>query len=255
MTIDPFKIQGDDFDYHCNDNIKFVKNEFTAIIPFSDSVTIGFEKLKLDLESNPNKKVKITGFATSDEKNTSTYPNLAIARANDLKDYLVSKGFNASVFELEGIVKDKWIMVSDTLIGPASFDVMGIQVADEGTDEWTLLKNKINGNALVLYFNTNKSTENLSEDEKNRLDDISKYVKNVPDAMVRVVGHTDNVGANELNMSLGQSRAEFAKIFLVKKGVDSNKIETSSEGEDNPIAANTTEEGRAKNRRTVVTIK
>ncbi|HEY6144556.1 MAG TPA: OmpA family protein [Flavobacterium sp.] len=247
--LDPFVIQGDDFDYRCNDNIKFVKNEFAAIVPFSDSVTIGFEKLKMNLESNPNKTIKITGFATSDEKNTSTYPNLAIARANDLKNYLVSKGFNSNVFELDGVIKDKWQMISDTLIGPASFNVGLV------TDEWALFKNKINGDPLMLYFETNKSSKILKEDKEKRIEEIASYLKNVPGSMVVIVGHSDTVGARDLNMVLGQSRAEFAKKILVSKGIDSDRIETSSQGPDSPIADNGNEEGRSKNRRTVITIK
>ena len=73
--------------------------------------------------------------------------------------------------------------------------------------------------------------------------------------MVSVVGHTDNVGTRELNMKLGQTRADFAKKQLINEEIDSNKIETSSQGPDEPIADNSAAEGKSKNRRTVVTIK
>jgi OOP family OmpA-OmpF porin len=249
----PFTIKGSDFDYHCNDNIKFVKNETAALVPFSDSVAIGFKNLKTALQSNPNKKIKITGYSTSDEKNTTTFPNLALARANDLKKYLISTGFDANSFVLEGEIKDKWEMISDTLIGPASFNIIENEPASN--NQWEVLKAKINANPLILYFNTNESRENLSTEELTKIAEIATYLKNVPNAKVSIVGHSDSVGAREANIVLGQSRAEFAKAFLIKKGIDSKQIETSSQGPDNPIADNTSEEGKSKNRRTVVTIK
>lgn len=251
-VFDPFAIKGPNFDYHCIDNIKFVKNGSTAIVPFTDSVSIGFEKLKLELASNPSKKVKITGYATTDEKNTTTFPNLAIARANDLKTHLVSNGFNDAQFELEGIMKDKWQMVSDTLVGPASFEIFDGVVSG---DEWTALKDKINANPLVLYFDTNKSSENVTAEEQAKIADIVRYVQNVPEARINVVGHTDNVGTKEANASLGQTRATFAKNYLIKQGVAAAKIDTESQGQDAPIADNTTEAGKTQNRRSVITIK
>ena len=255
LVLDPFKIQGENFDYHCIDNIKFVKNGSEAVTPFADSVAIGFEKLKLELASNPNEIIRITGYATSDEKNTSTFPNLALARANDIKNYFVTNGFKDNQFELNGIIKDKWQMVSDTLVGPVSFEILKNQVKGSPSNDWVKVRETINANPLVLYFDTNKSSENLSSEEQNRVAEIAKYIKNVPDAMVSVVGHTDNVGTRELNMKLGQTRADFAKKQLINEEIDSNKIETSSQGPDEPIADNSTAEGKSKNRRTVVTIK
>lgn len=255
LVLDPFKIQGENFDYHCIDNIKFVKNGSEAVTPFADSVAIGFEKLKLELASNPNEIIRITGYATSDEKNTSTFPNLALARANDIKNYFVTNGFKDNQFELNGIIKDKWQMVSDTLVGPVSFEILKNQVKGSPSNDWVKVRETINANPLVLYFDTNKSSENLSSEEQNRVAEIAKYIKNVPDAMVSVVGHTDNVGTRELNMKLGQTRADFAKKQLINEGIDSNKIETSSQGPDEPIADNSAAEGKSKNRRTVVTIK
>ena len=253
LGLNPFKIQGDGFNYLCNDNVKFVKNESVAIVPFSDSIALGFEKLQLVLKEKPNTKVKITGYATSDEMNTSSFTNLGLARANDLKNILVSKGFDTNAFALEGVVKEKWEMISDTLIGPVSFELFETELAN--AKEWETLKTTINSNPLMLYFDTNEVSENLNADEQARIAAIVNYMKNVPAAKVSIVGHSDSVGSRDLNLILGDSRAAFAKAYLVKKGIDSDAIQTSSQGPDSPIADNATEAGRAKNRRTVITIK
>lgn len=254
-NLDPFRIQGENFNYHCIDNIKFIKDDATAITPFADSVTIGFDKLKLDLASNPNEKMMITGYATSDEKNTTSFPNLALARANDIKKYFVANGFKSNQFELNGIIKDKWQMVSDTLIGPVSFEKMQIQGSETQASEMESLKETINTDPLEFYFNSNKSSDKLSAQEQKRVADIAKYIKNTPGAMISIVGHTDNVGTKESNIKLGQTRADFSKRQLMKNGLEASRIETSSQGSDDPIADNSTAEGRAKNRRTVTTIK
>ena len=55
-------------------------------------------------------------------------------------------------------------------------------------------------------------------------------------------------------MRLGKERAEFAKSYLMKNGIAADKIIVSSKGQSQPIATNATEEGRVKNRRTVITL-
>ncbi|MNY23951.1 putative lipoprotein YiaD precursor [compost metagenome] len=73
--------------------------------------------------------------------------------------------------------------------------------------------------------------------------------------MIVVVGHSDNVGNRDSNIVLGQKRADFSKNYLSKNGIDNARIETQSKGPDEPIGDNNTAEGKASNRRTVITIK
>ncbi len=249
----PFNIRGSGIDYHCNDNLKFLTGSSNTIVPVSDSVSIGIEKLKTYLSINPNQRVLITGYATSTEKNTSTFPNLGFARAEDVKNYFVSKGMFAKQFDTDGILKDSWKMDADTLLGPVAFELRQTAVATG--DEWAVLKEKINASPLILYFNTNKSNNKLDAEERQKVADIANYTSHITDATVLAVGHTDNVGNPESNRTLGQHRADFAKSYLAKNGIESNRIETTTKGSDEPIADNTTLDGKAKNRRTVITIK
>lgn len=71
---------------------------------------------------------------------------------------------------------------------------------------------------------------------------------------VIVIGHTDSIGSDDYNMRLGLRRAEAVKAYLISKGIDSRKIQTSSKGEREPIADNKTPIGRAKNRRVVIEV-
>ena len=69
------------------------------------------------------------------------------------------------------------------------------------------------------------------------------------DVKIKLGGHTDSDGTKEYNMRLSQNRVEVIKKFLTSNGVDKSRIETSYFGESKPIAPNTTEEGKARNRR------
>ncbi|WJS93718.1 OmpA family protein [Flavobacterium johnsoniae] len=251
----PFVLNGSGIEYQTHDNLKFLKNSAILVMPVSDSVTTGIEKLKAFLSSNPKQKVTITGYATSDEKNTTTFENLGLARANDVKNYFVSKGMSENQFNTKGEILDNWKMSADTLLGPADYSFDAIDSTSAVSNESSALRDKINADPLILHFNTNQSRLNLTDAEKQKITAISQYLEQVKDAVVLVVGHSDNVGNRDSNIILGQKRADFSKNYLSKNGIDAARIETSSKGPDEPIGDNNTSEGKAENRRTVITIK
>jgi outer membrane protein OmpA-like peptidoglycan-associated protein len=71
---------------------------------------------------------------------------------------------------------------------------------------------------------------------------------------VIVIGYTDNVGEPDRNSTLSLQRAEAVRDHLISLGADPQKFEVSGAGEATPIADNSTEEGRAKNRRVEVAV-
>lgn len=251
----PFILNGSGIDYRTNDNLKFLKNNNLLIQPVSDSIEIGINNLKTFLAANPKQKVTITGYATSDETNTTKFENLGLARANDVKSFFVSKGLPAAQFDIKGEIKNQWEMSQDTLLGPAEYHFETVDTTNVASDEWSLLKQKINSDPLILNFNTNKASDKLSSEAKQKVADIVKYLKHDKEATALVVGHTDDVGNRDSNIILGQKRAEFSKNYLVKNGIEVSRITTESKGPDEPLGDNTTQEGKANNRRTVITIK
>jgi K(+)-stimulated pyrophosphate-energized sodium pump len=64
-----------------------------------------------------------------------------------------------------------------------------------------------------------------------------------------VVGYTDNVGSSEQNRQLSQARANAVVVELVRKGTSAERLTAEGYGERDPVAGNSTEEGRAQNRR------
>lgn len=216
---------------------------------------MGIKKLSDYLYQFPDQKVVVTGFAIMSEENTSAFPNLGLARANDVKNYLVEKGVSAAQIKTKGEVVEDLIERRDIVVGPVDFGFIS-KKQDEGEGvNWEELKKELNENPLQLNFNSGAAKIELTEDQRKKIADLSNYLDNVEGSSLNIVGHTDNQGSSEDNTKLGLDRAEFAKNYLGRNGVNPARIEIDSKGPDEPIAPNTTAEGRAKNRRTVVLIK
>ena len=89
----------------------------------------------------------------------------------------------------------------------------------------------------------------LTEDGKRFLDKYLVLAQVRSDRVLEITGYTDSVGSEELNNDLSLKRAQAAGDYLVSIGFDPTKVLTKGLGESNPIGDNSTEEGRAKNRR------
>ncbi|MCC6474997.1 MAG: OmpA family protein, partial [Burkholderiales bacterium] len=89
----------------------------------------------------------------------------------------------------------------------------------------------------------------LDLDDQGILDEYALFLRRHPDLEVRVVGHTDDVGSSASNLTLSQQRANSVRDHLIAQGVDGARISVSFSGENDPVATNATESGRALNRR------
>lgn len=101
--------------------------------------------------------------------------------------------------------------------------------------------------AQTVYFEYDKSS--IKSSEQPKLDQVADYLKSHPEAAVRVEGNCDERGTEEYNRSLGERRALAAREYLVRLGVDANRIDTISYGKDRPLSPEHNETGFSKNRR------
>ena len=83
---------------------------------------------------------------------------------------------------------------------------------------------------------------------------VAQSLQSYPDSRVQVVGHTDNTGGASYNQGLSERRANAVANVLMNGGVPFSRIETFGRGEDQPVASNLTEQGRAQNRRVEIVI-
>ncbi len=98
-----------------------------------------------------------------------------------------------------------------------------------------------------LLFDTGKAT--LQPASEEQLTNIAAILKAYPQVQVRIGGYTDNTGDPAANLRLSQQRADNVMGEITRLGVDPSRMSAKGYGEENPIADNSTEEGRQKNRR------
>ena len=101
--------------------------------------------------------------------------------------------------------------------------------------------------AADTFFDFDKS--NLKPEGMAKLDDLVGKIGGMNLEVIIAVGHTDSIGTEEYNQKLSVRRADAVKAYLVSKGVEKNRIYTEGKSFTQPIASNSTAEGRAKNRR------
>ncbi|CAL2081969.1 OmpA family protein [Tenacibaculum sp. 190524A02b] len=256
-TLIPFSIKdaNGDLSYEINDNFNFNTSDFKILTPISSSIEKGTSIIKEYLDTNGNKRFNIVGFYRSDEINDTAYPNLGLARAKAVENYMISKGISPKLINIFGKLNDDLIPDSNNILhGPLAFDIFTRNEESVKNDE--LLKascDSLKNKPLKLYFKTGQASINLTPEQRQKFVNISKCVDKLGVKII-VLGHTDNTGNPDANMKLGQDRANFVKNYLIRNGILQENISATSKGQNQPIADNATEEGRALNRRIEVTI-
>ena len=99
----------------------------------------------------------------------------------------------------------------------------------------------------IVHFAFDSSA--INAEAANVLNEQVAFLKNYPDAVVLVAGHTDERGTREYNMALGERRAKAVESFLITTGVSPNQLEAVSYGKEMPINAGHDENAWKENRR------
>lgn len=94
----------------------------------------------------------------------------------------------------------------------------------------------------------------LQAQSKVELDGLVSFMEENKDVRILIGGHTDNVGSEAYNQELSENRAKSVYNYLVNHGISADRLQYKGFGLNQPVASNDTEEGRAKNRRTEITI-
>ena len=106
--------------------------------------------------------------------------------------------------------------------------------------------------AADVLFDFDKSA--VKPEGKAKLDELVGKLKAINLEVIIAIGHTDSIGSNQYNQKLSMRRAQSVKDYMVSKGIQANRIYTEGKGEKQPVAPNTTKEGRQKNRRVEVEV-
>ncbi len=116
-----------------------------------------------------------------------------------------------------------------------------------------IIVTKTDDNRLKLYIPSDISFPSGRSDISPRfsrfLDRFSANLVNYPYTAVAIVGHTDSSGSDAVNLPLSRDRAMRTRDYLISRGVAPNRFAVDGRSSYEPIASNTTSEGRKRNRR------
>lgn len=130
-----------------------------------------------------------------------------------------------------------------TLNEGESFEDVVLTITYEAAKSYTLNS---------LQFESGKAT--LKPESYNLMDDLVEIMRLKPKMNIMVCGHTDSDGDDANNLVLSQNRADAVKKYLTSKGIAASRIKAVGYGETKPIADNSTESGKAQNRRTEIKV-
>lgn len=102
---------------------------------------------------------------------------------------------------------------------------------------------------VAVYINFESGKADIKPEHSSVIAEIHKLLADNPGLKLTVEGHTDNVGSAADNKALSEKRAQAVVKELVQRGISADRLVAVGYGLEKPIAANSTEEGKAKNRR------
>ncbi|MFO7573754.1 MAG: OmpA family protein [Bacteroidales bacterium] len=107
---------------------------------------------------------------------------------------------------------------------------------------------------LLVYFEFDKSSFAIDSGLSAFSDATISYMSRHSESGLVITGHTDNKGSVDYNQALGYRRAQSIKNYFESNGVAAGKITIVSKGENEPVENNSTDKGRAKNRRASISV-
>lgn len=227
------------------------------------------------LTGHPDRTLNIRGYYMASEKNSTSFANLGLARAEGIRQYLVQQGVPAASLTTTGVLRDVPLTASgDSLIGGLDFVFGGmtkmdaidtltttppapLSVAAGITEEGLAAKEKYTSvfEPINLYFPLSEANYIKTAETAKFFDEATKYLATHKDKKLVLTGYTDSTGPDGVNLRLSRDRANDVKAKMRKSGIPAGQIVTEGRGEANPVASNDTREGRKANRRVMVVVK
>ena len=123
------------------------------------------------------------------------------------------------------------------------------EAADVGEEQSFLSAEEINARKLLrtIFFDYDRAE--IRGDQRATLQANADWLRDHPNVRVLVEGHCDERGTREYNLALGNQRAQATRDYLISLGINANRIETISYGEENPLVMGEGEQFWSQNRR------
>lgn len=253
--------------------------------PYNDLNNSGWQKIVLSFKAkktsnylvignfNPSIKLNVNSLSKDDQDAINYQKNYRLKSSNNvLKEYVIVDG-KPDVHYIDTIITfsnnyrfRSRIFVDNVCLSPVKCipikDILKTTIASivPGEKKQIIsndsLKSLYKPNEIETersYILNNVSFEfnsfSLSSPSFNELDMLYNILSENKQYTIDISGHTDNSGTEKYNINLSAERAKSVANYLINKGIKSNRIKYTGFGSSLPIADNSTEDGRAKNRR------
>ncbi len=187
-------------------------------------------------KGNANQLLQITGLNSLQEQEGLDF-DLGLARAVELKKLLIDR-LSEDRIEVFSDTISNFKLTADSLFAGVTYEWVDNYIPEEPTNYF-----------LIDHETKRVKTENF----QNIIEEVAQRLIDTGGKVV-INGHTDSSGDKELNFTIALRNAKDIRDELKAKGVDKKQIETTSRGEESPIADNETEQGRKDNRRIEIQI-
>jgi len=197
----------------------------------------------------PDGKVALTGRVTDAKTGDPLSANMTVVDLTNNQVVATDKTDADGNYNVRVLAPGKYSVTADAdghLFGTAYFEVDPEgRILSKHPD--IKLGEASGRTRLLVFFDFGASSMNSSSYPE--LDRAVRLMKAVPSMKVEIAGYTDNVGDADFNIGLSEKRANAVRDYLVSKGIAKNRVTTHGYGMDSPIADNSTDDGRAENRR------
>ncbi|MEH0156309.1 OmpA family protein [Limibacter armeniacum] len=237
------------------------QNPFLMNLRFYEQVHAenGFDKLEFPMSDVENVTVagdKVYASYKFKEGSTSRHPNpqqiltAYYDRIRSMRGRPIFKGNSHATFQVKSNGKEYYCVIEAYDEGK-SYAVSVIlkeemQEATRAKEMLALLNTK---GQLDLYIIFSTGSADLSPASNSTINEIVELLRFAPKMSISIEGHTDNVGSPAKNKQLSEDRAISVKKALIAKGIDPRRMQTQGWGQEKPVADNSTEKGRLRNRR------
>ncbi|MEO1437607.1 MAG: OmpA family protein [Bacteroidota bacterium] len=228
---------------------------------FLDSVTAYLNRF-------PNSKVEIIGRFFKGEAGAGFLDNAGLVRADLIRQELKKRGIdvdNRVDINSEQLGAD--VKFDEPILFAGTAGELAVNEAEtlnaegslpEGDESEVLEKAKFTFTNMTfsdVSFESGSAVFEPVPQFINYADSVVLFLKENPDKKIKIIGHTDSDGGDEMNMALGRNRARSVRQFMMDKyGLKKDQIDIDSKGETKPVATNATEDGKRRNRRVNIQI-
>lgn len=159
-------------------------------------------------------------------------------KTKDGKNYVIQLGLNGPAI---AVMEVKPFDIETQAIVPSS--------TSASTNSKDLAKSIADTGKATVHINFAVNDAKIEASSQSVIDEISKLLHDNKDLKIEIHGHTDNTGNAQNNLKLSEKRAQSVRAALIEKSIPADRLQAKGFGQNQPVASNDTEDGKAQNRR------